>query len=253
MKKFLDVLGRYEKRKLSALEAGESLGCSERQFRRWRDRYEEEGLDGLIDKRLGKASAKPVSADQLAWTLEQYRTQYRGWNVKHFHEHLEKRYGFLWSYTSVKTQLQVSGLIERAPRRGAHRRKRERRPRTGMMLHQDGSRHGWLCGHPALDLIVTMDDATSTIYSMFLVEEEMYGLELAGLVGGFHGARPTVEPLYRAWQPLFLHAGGRWEGGQGASGAGGTSPEAARHRTHSGLFARSAGALGAQYTFKKSC
>ena len=132
MKKFLDVLGRYEKRKLSALEAGEILGRSERQFRRWRDRYEEEGLDGLIDKRLGKASAKPVSADQLAWTLEQYRTQYRGWNVKHFHEHLEKRYGFLWSYTSVKTQLQVSGLIERAPRRGAHRRKRERRPRTGI-------------------------------------------------------------------------------------------------------------------------
>ena len=189
MKKFLDVLGRYEKRKLSALEAGEILGCSERQFRRWRDRYEEEGLDGLVDKRLGKASSKRVPADQLAWMLEQYRTQYRGWNVKHFHEHLEKRYGFLWSYTWVKTQLQVSGLIERAPRRGAHRRKRERRPCTGMMLHQDGSRHGWLCGHPALDLIVTMDDATSTIYSMFLVEEEGTASSLRALLEVFteHG------------------------------------------------------------------
>jgi Helix-turn-helix domain len=60
MKKFLDVLGRYEGRKLSALEAGEILGCSERQFRRWRDRYEEEGLEGLVDRRLGKASAKRV-------------------------------------------------------------------------------------------------------------------------------------------------------------------------------------------------
>ncbi len=189
MKKFLDVLGRYEKRKLSALEAGEILGCSERQFRRWRDRYEEEGLDGLVDKRLGKASAKRVPADQLGWMLEQYRTQYRGWNVKHFHEHLEKRYGFLWSYTWVKTQLQVSGLVERAPRRGAHRRKRERRPCTGMMLHQDGSRHGWLCGHPALDLIVTMDDATSTIYSMFLVEEEGTASSLRALLEVFteHG------------------------------------------------------------------
>ena len=58
MKKFLDVLGRYHGRKLSALEAGEILGCSERQFRRWRDRYEEEGLEGLHDRRLGKASAK---------------------------------------------------------------------------------------------------------------------------------------------------------------------------------------------------
>jgi transposase len=172
MRKFLDVLGRYERRKLSALEAGEILGCSERQFRRWRDRYGEEGLDGLLDKRLGKASARRVPTDRVEWMLEQYRTQYRGWNVKHFHEHLEKRHGFLWSYTWTKTQLQLSGLIERAPRRGAHRRKRERKPCAGMMLHQDGSRHEWLEGAPPLDLIVTMDDATSTIYSMFLVEEE---------------------------------------------------------------------------------
>ena len=41
-----------------------------------------------------------------------------------------------------------------------------------MMVHQDGSRHEWLAGVPPLDLIVTMDDATSEIYSAFLVEEE---------------------------------------------------------------------------------
>lgn len=53
MKKFQDVLTRWERRDLSAWEAGELLGCSERQFRRYRQRYEEEGLEGLIDKRLG--------------------------------------------------------------------------------------------------------------------------------------------------------------------------------------------------------
>ena len=41
-----------------------------------------------------------------------------------------------------------------------------------MMVHQDGSRHEWLPGQPALDLIVTMDDATSEIYSAFFVDEE---------------------------------------------------------------------------------
>jgi len=41
-----------------------------------------------------------------------------------------------------------------------------------MMLHQDGSMHVWLAGQPALDLIVTLDDATSAIYSAFLIEEE---------------------------------------------------------------------------------
>ena len=63
-------------------------------------------------------------------------------------------------------------MVGKAPRKGAHRRKRERRPLPGMMLHQDGSRHAWLEGQPALDLIVTMDDATGAIYSAFLVEEE---------------------------------------------------------------------------------
>jgi len=172
MKKFRDVLSRWERKELSGLEASELLGISERQFRRYRDRYEEEGLAGLADKRLGKASARRVPVDEIAWMLDQYRSQYWGWNVKHFHEHLQKHHGFSWGYTWVKTQLHAAGLVERAKRRGAHRRKRPRKPCEGMMLHQDGSRAEWLAGSPPLDLIVTMDDATSTVYSAFLVEEE---------------------------------------------------------------------------------
>jgi len=172
MKKFLDVLSRWERRELTMAEAGEILGCSERQFRRYRDRHEEEGLAGLADKRLGQASARRVPVDKIAWMLDQYRTEYRGWNVKHFHEQLVKHHGFRWSYTWTKTQLHTAGLVDRAKRRGAHRRKRPRKPCEGMMLHQDGSPFAWLSGQPDLDLIVTMDDATSTVYSAFLVEEE---------------------------------------------------------------------------------
>lgn len=172
MAKFVDVLSRWQSKQLSAAEAGEILGMSERTFRRFRQRYEEEGKSGLADKRVGKASAKRVPVDRIEWMLELYRSQYRGWNVKHFHEHLVKRFGFDWGYSWTKLQLQASGLIERAPRRGAHRRKRPRKPCEGMMLHQDGSRHAWLAGEPPLDLIVTLDDATSKIYSTFLIEEE---------------------------------------------------------------------------------
>ncbi len=50
MLKFRDVLSRWERRELSIIEAGELLGMSERQFRRYRDRYEEEGDAGLIDR-----------------------------------------------------------------------------------------------------------------------------------------------------------------------------------------------------------
>jgi transposase len=172
MKKFRDVLSRWERKELSGLEAGELLGVSERQFRRYRDRYEEDGLAGLADKRLGKASVRRVPVDEIAWMFDQYRSQYWGWNVKHFHERLQRHHGFNWGYTWVKTQLHAAGLVERAKRRGAHRRKRPRKPCEGMMLHQDGSRAEWLAGSPPLDLIVTMDDATSTIYSAFLVGEE---------------------------------------------------------------------------------
>jgi len=127
--------------------------------------------------------------------LALYGGVYRSWNVKHFHEHLVRERGFRWGYTWVKTQLHTAGLVERAQRRGAHRRKRERKPWEGMMLHQDGSRAAWLAGRPQLDLIVTMDDATSTIYSAFLVEEEGTASTFRALLEVFT-ARGLSSSLY---------------------------------------------------------
>jgi hypothetical protein len=189
MLKFRNVLSRWERRELSMMDAAELLGMSERQFRRYRDRFEEDGDAGLLDRRVGKASPKRIGAGEIAGMLELYRTVYRGWNVKHFHEHGVRDHKFAWGYTWTKTQLHAAGLVERAKRRGAHRRKRERKPYEGMMLHQDGSRHAWLERQPQLDLIVTMDDATSKIYSAFLVEEEGTASTFRGLLAVFteHG------------------------------------------------------------------
>ena len=106
--------------------------------------------------------SRRVPAEAIEEMLELYRHRYLGWNVKHFHEHLLRDHHFSWGYTFIKTQIHAAGLVERAKRRGAHRRKRERKPCEGMMLHQDGSRVEWLAGCPPFDLIVTMDDATST-------------------------------------------------------------------------------------------
>jgi hypothetical protein len=171
------------------MEAGELLGMSERQFRRYRERFEEDGEAGLVDRRLGKPSEKRIATVEIDRMLELYRTVYRGWNVKHFHEQGVRDHKFSWGYTWTKTQLHAAGLVERAKRRGAHRRKRERKPCEGMMLHQDGSQHVWLEGQAPLDLIVTMDDATSTIYSAFLVEQEGTASTFRGLLEVFvaHG------------------------------------------------------------------
>jgi transposase len=186
MEKFEELLKRWHDGELSGAEAGEFLGCSERQFRRYRRRYEEDGLDGLVDQRLGKASARRIAVDEVMWMLDQYESHYAGWNVKHFHEHLQLSHGRPWSYSWVKTKLQAADLVPRVRRRGSlHRRKRERKPCEGMMLHQDGSRAVWLAGRPALDLVVTMDDATSTLYSALLVEEEGTASTFRGLLEVF--------------------------------------------------------------------
>jgi transposase len=170
--KFRSVLSRYESSELNQLEAAELLGVGERTFRRWCARFEEDGEAGLLDRRLGHASGKRVPLDREAEVETLYRTRYSGFTAKHFHEHLVRDHKFNWGYTWTKIFLQSKGLLVRAKRRGAHRRKRPRRPLPGMMLHQDGSRHEWLAGHDAMDLIVTMDDATSVIYSAFLVPQE---------------------------------------------------------------------------------
>lgn len=195
MRKFRDVLSRWERRELSMVEAGELLGMSERQFRRYRDRYEEEGIAGLVDRRLGRASARRAPGDAVEEMLWLYRERYRGWNVKHFHEHLVRDHNFAWGYTFTKTQLHAAGLVDRAKRRGAHRRKRERKPCEGMMLHQDGSRHDWLSDGAPLDLIVSLDDATSVIYSAFLVEEEGTASSFRGLMETF-SAKGLPSSLY---------------------------------------------------------
>ncbi len=192
---FRGVLSRYEANEVSQLEAAELLGISERTFRRWCQRFEDEGEAGLLDRRLGRASGKRVPLEREQEVERLYRTRYSGFTARHFHDHLVRDHGFRWGYTWTKVFLQSKGLLERAARRGAHRRKRPRRPLPGMMLHQDGSRHAWLSGHDAMDLIVTMDDATSEIYSAFLTPEE-------GTASTFRG---LAEVFGRYGLPLSLY------------------------------------------------
>jgi transposase len=211
MIKFLSILSRYEAAEFSQLEAAELLGMSERTFRRWSRRFEEEGEAGLLDRRLGKASGKRVPVDRELEVEGLYRTRYAGFTAKHFHDHLVRDHKFAWSYSWTKSFLQSRGLLERAPRRGAHRRKRPRRPLPGMMLHQDGSRHEWLCGQPACDLIVTLDDATGAIYSAFLVDEEGVDSTFRALMEVF-GAHGLPLSLYTDRGSHYFHtseAGGQ--------------------------------------------
>jgi hypothetical protein len=116
-------------------------------------RFEAEGLQGLIDRRLEQVSHRRAPVDEVLAVTEQYRKRHPGWNVRHFHAWY-RRAGGSRSYSWVKKQLQAAGLVEKGRKQGGHRKKRERMPLPGMMIHQDGSRHEWVPGH-LWDLIVT--------------------------------------------------------------------------------------------------
>ena len=171
--RFEGLLERHERGELSQGEAAEMLGVSERTFRRWRDRLRDEGPEGLRDRRIGKPSSRRAAAAEILRMLGLYEERYAGFTVKHFHEQLQKRHHYKLGYTVTRLALQGAGLVRPAPRRSAHRKKRPRRPLVGMMLHQDASRFAWLSGDDRqYDLVVTLDDATSAVYSGFIVEEE---------------------------------------------------------------------------------
>ena len=169
--------------RLTQFEAARILGMCERSFRRYLLRYETEGLEGLIDRRLEQASHRRAPVDEVMALTEQYRTRHSGWNIKHFHGWYQ-RAGGSRSYTWVKKRLQEAALVPKAKKRGAHRKRRERSALPGMMIHQDGSTHEWVVGQK-WDLIVTMDDATNEHYSMFFVDEE-------GTASSFRGVHDVI-------------------------------------------------------------
>jgi transposase len=190
MARIIDAIGLHQAKKLSCVEAAELLGMSERHFRRLRDAYEERGAEGIVDRRRGRASGRRAPVDQVAWVVEEFRTRYFDFTAKHFHEAIRGRpmadgQPFGRSYTWTKSVLQQRGLVTKAPKRSAHRKKRARRPLPGMLVFQDGSQHAWLPQGPPLDLVVTLDDATSAILSAFLVEEE-------GTASSFVGLKETI-------------------------------------------------------------
>ena len=178
--KLQDVLLKAMAKKIRWWDAAEIIGVTERTMRRWRERLEAEGYSGLVDRRKGKPSDKRVPLARVEEVLRLYREVYFDLNIRHFHEKLSQEHGIELSYTWVQKALQGAGLVARGKRRTKHRRRRERRPMAGMLLHIDGSKHRWFGDERWYDLIVILDDATSEIYYAQLVEEESTRTVMAG-------------------------------------------------------------------------
>src|SRR5215469_15076133 len=181
MLKLQDVLLKAMAKKITWWAAAEIIGVTDRTMRRWRERLEEHGYAGLADRRKGKAASHRVPLATVEKVLGLYRDQYHDCNVRHFHEKLREKHGIDLSYTWVYQALVGAGLVVKRRKRAPHRRRRERRPLPGMLLHIDGSKHRWFQDDRWYDLIVILDDATSEIYYAQLVDEESTATVMAGL------------------------------------------------------------------------
>jgi transposase len=186
MMKMQDVLLKAMAKKITWWEAAEIIGVADRTMRRWREKMEEHGYSGLADRRKNKPSEKRVPLATAEEVLRLFQQTYYDLNIRHFHEKLREEHGIELSYTWVQKALQGAGLVARRKRRGKHRRRRERRPMIGMLLHIDGSKHQWFGDERWHDLIVILDDATSEIYYAQLVEEESTRTVMVGLRDVIH-------------------------------------------------------------------
>jgi len=182
MMKVQEVILKAVAGKLKWWEAAEIIGVSDRTMRRWRERYEEHGYDGLCHRQKGKPSPKRVALATVEEVLSLYPERYFDFNVRHFHEKLQGEHKIQLSYTWVKLALQGAGLVKKDARRRPHRMRRPRRAMRGMLLHIDGSKHQWFQDDRWHDLIVVMDDATGDIYYAQLVEEESTRTVMDGLL-----------------------------------------------------------------------
>jgi len=74
--KVQEVILRAIAKKITWWQAAEIIGISDRHMRRWRERYEEFGYDGLFDRRRGKPSPKRVPMALVEQILGLYREKY---------------------------------------------------------------------------------------------------------------------------------------------------------------------------------
>ena len=142
--RFQEAYEGWSQGRLTQAEAALLLGQCERSLRRHIERYEADGLDGLLDKRLSQISKRRALGAEVDQVVQLYKSGFAGWNVAHFHSKYKAEFAGARSYSWLKSVLQGAGVVRSHKRRGKHRIKRERAPLAGMMIHQDASTHRWV-------------------------------------------------------------------------------------------------------------
>ena len=209
--KIQEVIWRAKRGELRWKVAAGILGVTERTIRRMRQRYDQSGDQGLLDKRAKRPSPKRAPQSETERILRLYREAYAGFNVRHFHQEVQQNHGVTLSYTFVKEALQRAGLVAKRSKRGRHFVRREPKACLGQMLHIDGSSHKWLKLKPEQrdSLIAIIDDATSKVLYAQLWPEETTEAILTALwrVIAQNGIPMSLYSDRASWAFYTAHAG----------------------------------------------
>ena len=167
-----EVIVRAIAKQITWIQAAWICGITDRHMRRLKQRYERWGYDGLVDQRGGKPRRKRITLETIERICALKRQRYADFSVQHFWEKVCEEHHIDIGYTWLKLTLQAAGLAEKSPGRGRYRRRRERRPMRGMLVHLDASTHAWIAQLPMQDLVVALDDADGRIlYAQFVPQE----------------------------------------------------------------------------------
>ena len=211
--KVQEVILRAYSKKISWIQAAEIIGVSPRTMRRWKQRYEKYGYDGLFDRRTQRPSPKRVPPQELERILQLYRERYQGFSARHFHQLAVRKHGVKLSYSFVKKALQEAGLVPKRKPRGRHRQRREPKPCVGELLHIDGSRHRWLALRPGEEqvMVAIVDDASRRLLYARLEPAEDQKAILRALKAVFeaHGLPMSLYSDRAGWAFHTPKAGGK--------------------------------------------
>ena len=167
-----EVITKAIARQLTWVQASEILGISARHMRRLRRKVERWGMSAVMDQRGGRPRRKRIKAGTIELLCRLKRDVYADFSLRHFYEHVTEKHDVKVSYNWLRLMLQEAGAVEKEPARGKYRRKRERRPMIGMLVHLDASTHEWIAGLPMQDLVVALDDADGRmLYARFFPQE----------------------------------------------------------------------------------
>tara|TARA_B100000378_G_C18027214_1_gene406268 strand:+ start:950 stop:1573 length:624 start_codon:yes stop_codon:yes gene_type:complete len=169
-----DTLMRIERGELRVADAAALLGLKRRQIFRLLERMRADGAAGLVSRKRGRPSNRRYSEAFREQVIAIVREHYPDFGPTLAREYLMERHGITISCETLRQFMIGAGLWkDRAARRPRPYQPRYRRDCRGELIQVDGSKHWWFEDRgPQCTLLVYIDDATSELMHLEMVESE---------------------------------------------------------------------------------